>query len=260
METQQNKIQILDAACKLGRNILENGGEVYRVEEAINYFLDAYDIHGAQIFTLQSCIIVTLAETDDGKPVTQLERIKSTGYNLDKLAKFNDLCRRACKEKYTVEYINKEIDIIRSEKPYSFWVTLMAYGVSSALFCLFWQGDFHDACVSFICGLATKCVLTYISKMKINMFFTNMAASAVIAYIAILFVHLGFAHHYDKIIIGAIMMLVPGIALTNIMRDIIAGDIITGTSKLSEILLVGIAIAVGIAVAMASIIALGGVV
>ena len=55
------------------------------------------------------------------------------------------------------------------------------------------------------------------------------------------------------------MMLVPGIALTNIMRDIIAGDIITGTSKLSEVMLVGIAIAIGIAIAMSSVIALGGV-
>ena len=228
METGKEKI--LDAACKLGRNILENGGEIYRVEEAVNFFLEAYGIVGAQIFTLQSCVIVTFKDEND-KPVTQLERIKSSGYNLDKLAKFNDLCRRACREKYPVEQVMQEIETIRSEKPYSFFVLLMAYGISSALFCLFWGGDVRDACVSFICGMAVKLCLDYISRVKTNIFFTNALASAVIAYIAIGFVHTGFAHHYDKIIIGAIMMLVPGIALTNIMRDIIAGDIITGTSN-----------------------------
>jgi len=59
MAMEMNKEKILDAACKLGRNILENGGEVYRVEESVNFFLEAYGIVGAQIFTLQSCIIVT---------------------------------------------------------------------------------------------------------------------------------------------------------------------------------------------------------
>lgn len=248
---------IIMTAGKLGRNILENGGEVYRVEESVNFFLEAYGVFEAQIFTLPSCIIISYEK--DSKPITHLERVKSTTNNLDKLSKFNDLCRRSCKELYPIDHILKEIEDIRSEKPYSFKVSLMAYGVSSAFFCLFWKGDVKDAIVAFVCGLATKCCLEYMSKVKTNIFFSNAVSSAVIAYIAIGFVYFGFADNYDKIIIGAIMMLVPGIALTNVMRDIIAGDIITGTAKLSEVLLVGVAIAVGIALAMASVIAVGGV-
>ena len=60
------------------------------------------------------------------------------------------------------------------------------------------------------------------------------------------------------IIIGAIMSLVPGVAITNIMRDIIAGDVITGTTKLAEVLLIALAIAVGIALAMSTVIFFGG--
>ena len=255
METGKEKI--LDAACKLGRNILENGGEIYRVEESVNFFLEAYGILGAQIFTLQSCVIVTFKDEND-KPVTQLERIKSSGYNLDKLAKFNDLCRRACREKYPIEQVIDEIESIRNEKDFKFPMYLLAYAGTSAFFCLFWKGDVRDAIVAFICGIATKLCLEYMSKVKTNIFFSNAVASAAIAYIAIAFVNLGFAQHYDKIIIGAIMTLVPGIALTNVMRDIIAGDIITGTTKLSEVLLVAIAIAVGIALAMSSVLIMGG--
>lgn len=244
-------------AGKLGRNILENGGEICRVEEAVNYFLEAYGVYGAQIFTLPSCVIISIEQ--DSKPVTHLERIKGTTHNFDKLAKFNDLCRRACTNVYPLDEVMKEINSIRGEKEYSFTVSLLAYGVSSALFCLFWNGQFADACVSFVCGLATKCCLTYLSKIKANMFITNAFSSLVIAYIALACVHFGIAANYDKIIIGAIMMLVPGLALTNVMRDIIAGDIITGTAKLSEVLLVAAAIAVGIALAMSSVMMVGGV-
>ena len=85
---------VLKAACKLGRNILENGGEIYRVEETINFFLEAYGIYDAQIFAIPATIIVTIEE--DGKPLTLVERVKGSSINLDKLSKFNDLSRRAC--------------------------------------------------------------------------------------------------------------------------------------------------------------------
>ena len=250
------KEQILKAACKLGRNILENGGEIYRVEETINFFLEAYGIFNAQIFAIPATIIVTVDNED--KPITQVERVKGSSLNLDKLAKFNDLSRRACRNTPDIESVLHEIESIRSEQPYSFFVSLMAYGFTAFFFCLFWKGDLRDSIVAFICGLSTKYVLEFMSKSKTNIFFSNALSSMVIAYIAIFCVNLGLAHHYDKIIIGAIMSLVPGVAITNIMRDIIAGDIITGTTKLAEVLLIALAIAVGIALAMSTMIFLGG--
>jgi len=250
------KERILKAACRLGRNILENGGEIYRVEETINYFLEAYGVVGAQIFAIPATIIVTIDE--DEKPLTQVERVKGSSLNLDKLSKFNDLSRRACKNTPSIESVLAEIDQIRNEQPYSFFTSLMAYGFTALFFCLFWKGDLRDSLVAFVCGLSTKYCLEFMSKSKTNIFFSNALSSMVIAYIAIFCVNLGVAHHYDKIIIGAIMSLVPGVAITNIMRDIIAGDIITGTTKLAEVLLIALAIAVGIALAMSTVIFLGG--
>ena len=248
--------RVLKAACKLGRNILENGGEIYRVEETINFFLEAYGIYDAQIFAIPATIIVTIEE--DGKPLTLVERVKGSSINLDKLSKFNDLSRRACSGKPSIESVLDEIEAIRKEKPYSFFTSLMAYGFTAFFFCLFWKGDLRDSAVAFVCGLSTKYCLEFMSKGKSNIFFSNAVSSAVIAYIAIICVNLGIAHHYDKIIIGAIMSLVPGVAITNIMRDIIAGDVITGTTKLAEVLLTALAIAVGIALAMSSVMMFGG--
>ena len=58
-----------------------------------------------------------------------------------------------------------------------------------------------------------------------------MQAAAASALTAGFLVSLGLGEHVDQIIIGALMALVPGIALTNAMRDIMAGDMVSGISK-----------------------------
>ena len=42
------------------------------------------------------------------------------------------------------------------------------------------------------------------------------------------------------------MPLVPGVAITNGLRDFISGDLIAGTSKVAEAILIAVSIAVGV--------------
>ena len=59
-----------------------------------------------------------------------------------------------------------------------------------------------------------------------------------------------FSLHSDKIIIGSIMLLVPGLALANAMRDFISSDTVTGISRATEAILVATGLAIGVAIAM----------
>ena len=61
--------------------------------------------------------------------------------------------------------------------------------------------------------------------------------------------------HEDKIIIGDIMLLIPGIPMTNAVRDILVGDTISGIMRLVETLLWAGALACGF---MAAIFIIGG--
>lgn len=253
-----SKEKLLDAACRLGRGLLENGGEVYRVEQAIAFFMKAYNIPDAQIFAIPATIIVTIPG-DDGKPLTQLERVTSISQNMSRLHQVNDLCRRVCETTPDPDEIYKELDRIHKSKLYSFVQIMVAYGVASAFFCYFWGGNTGDAIVAFIAGLATEYCLKYMGKAKANIFFSNLVSSMVIAVVAVLGMVTGLGNNIDMIIIGAIMTLVPGVGITNIMRDIISGDVITGTNKIAEVMLIAIAIAVGIALPLAAFTTLGGV-
>lgn len=246
-----SKEKLLDAACKLGRGLLENGGEVYRVEQAIAFFMKAYNITDAQIFAIPATIIVTIPG-DDGKPITQLERVTSIAQNMDRLHKVNDLCRWVCDNTPDPETIHRKLADIHKSKLFSFIQVMVAYGVASAFFCYFWGGNTGDAIVAFIAGLATEYCLMYMGKVKSNIFFSNLISSMVIAVVAILGMVTGLGNNIDMIIIGAIMTLVPGVGITNIMRDIISGDVITGTNKVAEVMLIAISIAIGIALPLSA--------
>ena len=49
---------------------------------------------------------------------------------------------------------------------------------------------------------------------------------------------------------GTGMLLVPGMALTNAMREIMAGDIMSGLSRMAEVILLASAIALGVIVGL----------
>lgn len=252
-----SKKTLLDVACKLGRCIQENGGEIYRVEQAIDFFMRAYGINDAQIFAIPATIIVTI-KGDDGEPITQLERVTSISQNMNRLNKVNDLCRWVCRNTPEADIIYEKLNTINNSKKYSDLSDMTAYGIASAFFCFFWGGSIFDAIVAFIAGVATERCLRFLGKFQSNIFFSNLISSMLIALIAILSMEIGFGKDLDMIIVGAVMTLVPGVGITNIMRDIISGDVITGTTKIAEVLLIATAIATGIALPLSIYSAISG--
>ena len=104
---------------------------------------------------------------------------------------------------------------------------------------------FKDVFAAFIIGLIIKSLTIKWSEIGINSFFINSICSGIAAFLAIILYKFGIASQIDQTIIGAIMLLVPGIAITNAIRDTIAGDLLSGITRAAEAFLVAISIAVG---------------
>ena len=106
---------------------------------------------------------------------------------------------------------------------------------------------------------AVKFTVFRMKRLRANAFFTNLLAAALLTCVPLLAGAAGLNVHLDTVIIGSIMLLVPGIAITNVMRDVIIGDFITAVSKLAEVLIIALAIAIGIAIPFGILRALTGV-
>ena len=238
----------LNFCCEMGRHLVQSGAEIYRVEDSITRLMHAYGYTDIEVFAIPSCIILNIMHEDHN--YTKSIRIRSSAIALDKLDKLNNLCRRVCRETPDIDTCFAQLREITSAPLYSELVSYLAHGFVAVFFTLFWGGTALDAVIAFASGVAVKFANTTLGRMNTNIFFTNVCSSMLMASVPLALQYLGLNIHIDMIIIGAIMLLVPGIAITNVMRDMIAGDFLTAMSKLTEVLIISLALAIGIALPM----------
>lgn len=239
--------QLLNMGVDLGRLLMTSGAEIYRVEESVNRLLTAYGLD-PQVFSIPTCLIVSI-NTPDGNPITRMCRIPAHGTDMELLELCNALCRRLCRELPPVEEAQRMVDDLAKRcRRFSARTVLLGYVAAPAFFALFFGGGVRDSISAAIAGLAVGfCLLFGRRFIGSNIFFRTVICSAVASLTALLLVRAGLGQNLDAITIGTLMVLVPGMALTNAMREIMAGDIISGLTRTAETLLVATAIALGTA-------------
>ena len=247
-----NNDQLLEITTEIGWKLLKSGAEIYRVEESIRRMLAAYGFPEAEVFSIPSCIIVTIND-ENGHALTRLKRIHGSALDFDRIDRLNNLCRHICSEKPDLETIRTSLDEIMGKKDYCFWTNMFFTASISASFTLFYGGAFRDSFVSFFMGIMLFLLLSMLGRFHTNSFFQNILGSALVAGFSLWTTALGWTIHYDKMIIGTLMNLVPGIAITNVMRDILGGDLIAGIIKLVESLMVAAGIALGAGIAISTL-------
>lgn len=247
--------EILTAAVLMGEALLKSGAEVHRVEDSVERICKAYGALRVDVFAIPSAIIVTL-QLPDEDAVTQTMRIHSSSNDLNKVDRLNNLSRYICHNKPELSLIRTEINKISSAKGYSVPAKILIYFFVSASFCIFFGGNAFDALFSGIIGIVLLFVMLGFEKIHSNRFFSNIASAAIAGALAVICVFFGLGQNSEYIIIGNIMLLIPGLALTNGMRDFVAGDILAGVLRLSEAVLHAAGIALGAAAATSL---LGGV-
>ena len=89
----------------------------------------------------------------------------------------------------------------------------------------------------------------FVKKGALNSLLTVLLCCGAGGVLSNLTVLIGLGHHADLISIGNIMLLIPGIAFTNSLRDMFSGDTITGLIRCMEALLLALVVGLGFTVA-----------
>ena len=231
-------------ALNIGEQMLMSGAEVGRVEDSIRRICTAYGAVRVDVFSITSSIVVTMYSPDFGS-LTQTRRISGLGTDMHRLDKLNQLSRSICSGKPPLEDAARELAQIRSSKQYPFVVQLLIYAVISASFTIFFGGNWRDAIVSGILGMVLKVFEQLLNRYDVNPFLSAFLFSLLGGFGAIFAVNHGFAYSMDKIRIGNIMLRIPGIKLTNSIRDFFSGDTMTGILGFLEAVLLSMTIAFG---------------
>ena len=81
-------------------------------------------------------------------------------------------------------------------------------------------------------------------------FLSELIAAMVMGILAVLLNHFNPQMITDNILIGALMTLVPGLAITNALRDLFMGDLLSGIMRMCEAVLTALALGGGVALVL----------
>ena len=236
----------LSMIMEMGEILLISGAEVSRVEDTITRLCRAYGFARADVFTITSSIVVT-ASAPGGEAYTQTRRIRERGTDLSKVEKINALSRRICAAPLELSELEREIAEIRSAKGTPQSLQFVMYVVISFALSVFFGGSWADGAASALSGAILFAALCACTALKLNDIIVTMLCSAATALAVVLLVKAGIGDQPDKIMIGNIMLVIPGRQLTNSLRDMINGDTISGLLNMSEALMRAVFVAMGFA-------------
>lgn len=235
--------EILHVATFAGKIMLESGGETYRAEEIIWRICKIYGVEEAESFVTTTGIMVSICS--NGETYSLIRRVSTRTIDLDKVDKVNDLSRNIINRGLSVSQLKEQLQIINNAKRYNDKTAILISALGAFCFVFLFNGKLPEAIAAFFIGLVIKSLSIKFTSLEINQFFINSICAGIAAIMAILFLKLGFINDLDKTIIGSIMLLVPGLAITNAIRDTISGDLLAGSTRAVEAFLVAVSIAIG---------------
>jgi uncharacterized membrane protein YjjP (DUF1212 family) len=242
---QEQTFDIIEVCLLAGKIMLRSGAETYRVEDTMTRIAAAYGILHSHSYVTPTGIIFSI----DSHNPTKLVRIVDRSTNLQKVAKVNSVSRLISSGDLTVKEALEQLkEIERDAHAYPIWVQIAAASISSGCFLIMFQGGWTDFLPALITGGIGFSCLIYLHQLVEIKFFAEFLASLVIGLISVMFVLLNIGNELDKIIIGSVMPLVPGLLITNAVRDLMAGHLVSGISKGAEAFLTAFAIGAGVAI------------
>lgn len=236
--------KLFQYAMDIGEEMLLAGAEVYRVEDSINRMCHAFGAKRVDVFIITSSMIATV-HTETGEVFTQTRRITSSKVHMERLHRLNQLCREICQNKIPKEKIQEKIDEALCCKPYPLWLEFLSCAVIAGAFTAFFGGNLAESTVSLAVGALVWLMVFFTEKIIPKKIFSKFYASAIATALAFFASCMGWIPSMDRVIIGNIMTLIPGIGLTNAIRDLFVGDSVTGLLRLVDAMLNALAIAAG---------------
>jgi uncharacterized membrane protein YjjP (DUF1212 family) len=184
-------------------------------------------------------------ELPDGTTLTQVRRFrKMTSIDLSKLERINALSRAVCVNPISLDDLEGAVEMITRRKVREIKL-LCGYVLGGAAFAMFFGGNLWDAVFAGMVGVLVWAFNVYLSPIFMNpvvsqfiiTFLAGFSVAVATSFIPLL--------HQDDVTIGVIMLLVPGVAVTNAIRDILLGDTLSGILRMIEALLLAATLAIG---------------
>lgn len=253
--------KILALCADAGETLLENGAEIYRVQQTMELIARSYGARDFHAYVLTNGLFASLGDGAAGE-CAAVRGAPRVNMNLGRISAVNELSRRIVAGGVPLEDAAVRLAAIRAMRGFPGWMLSAASAAAAACFCALLGGSLLDSVTALPAGLAAGMFTQRLARARtpVNKLVSNLLAAGVTALVSVVCVHLlgamGLACSTDNVIIGGIVSLMPGVALTNGIRDVANCDYLSGTIRAIDALLIaaGIALGVGLVLKLAALV------
>lgn len=237
-----NVDNLAKAITKVGQILLESGAEIHRVEDTMERIAKAYGVQVVDSYATPSMLIISF--TLDDHLVHNIKRVKTSNVDLAKIDKINYLSREICLNPIDVETLDQKLDEINQSSNIEISKLILGAAICTFGFAIYFEGSIIDALIAMLIGVVVKLFANYLERYFPSSFFVHIFASALLTFLAIVFSNI-ISCNRNIVIISSLMLLVPGLAITNAIRDSVGGDLLSGLTKATEAVFIAVALAIG---------------
>ena len=259
MKTDEQKLNIVGAAAQL---LLENGSETYRVEETAQRMAKGFGMEQVNIAAFPTSVFLEA----DGRACVR--RISRRGTNSRRIAMVNEISREVEHGKLSAEQAERALERARSTPGFSQRVLIPAYALAAASFCLLFGGDAATFGVTFAIGVIVQAVQPWFAHIQMGVLLGNFVGgwlpelfgARVVAPVLAQMLQIALpVYNVNAAIIGGIMPLLSGLAMTTAVRDTVYGDLVSGMVRALEAMLLATAVAIGVYTGLKMAAMMGGI-
>ena len=178
-----------------------------------------------------------------------MRHVKTSGMNLYRVEMLNYISRRICDEGISIAQARELIEKYKRSKPYPEYIQILGQVLVVFGFTGFFGGSLLDCVAASIIALIISLISLFelpINRGNLQVIFKSFVAGA----LSVISYNIGFAQNLDPVIIGTIMMMIPGLALGTAVYDLFNGNLISGMMRALQCLVIAAFIALGYAVAL----------
>jgi len=247
VESVQKKVLIL--ALFAGEIMMKSGAEIYRVEDTIVRICKACKIDYVECFATTTGLFLSIDkghEEDDTH--TFIKRIKGTDINLDRISQVNNFSRDFAATDLSIDAGFEQLKDINAKPGYNLILRLVGALLVGMSFCPIFGGSLGDMFIAGGISVVSYLISEFMAYLKfpdfIRIFISCIGAAGIVLFAAAL----GASESISPVIVAATTIFLPGVAITNAARDLLSGDMLSGTARLVEACITAVAIAGGVGI------------
>lgn len=239
--------RILALVLRAGEILLANGAEVFRVHETMTIMAGSLGLAGYHDYVLTNGLFASA----DGTGLAAVRNVPSRSVHLGRVEAVNEISREIAAGALTLEEAERRLEEAAALPMPPAPAQVVASAAGSLCFAFLFGGTPAEALIAAAAGAVEGLFLLGCDRHGVIGMMRRMAGSAVITAVCLLCSTLVPGADPSAAIIGALMILTPGVAITMGIQDFLRTDYLSGTIRLIDALLIAGSIAIGTVLTLA---------